>query len=230
MNQSTQTIANLDIRGVIFDMDGLLLNTEALYIKAWVPVGERMGIPITAEVAQSTVGHCARATEEIFQRHYGDAFTLERSIPVIRQWITDYVAAYGLEVKPGVRELTELLRSLSIPMAIGSSNIQRNVEMYLEEAKLSSYFDTIVTADLVERAKPAPDIFLKAAENLGLAPAQCLVFEDSPIGVEAAHAAGCNVIVVPDLMPPCELTRSRVLQVMGSLEEAQSLFIKGTTQ
>jgi len=225
MNQAAQTIKNLDIRGVIFDVDGLLFDTEAMYIKAWVPVGESMGVPITAEVARSTVGHSAKATEAIFQEHYGKAFTLERSIPLVRQWITDYVAAQGLAVKPGVRELTELLRSRAIPMAIGSSNIQRNVEMYLEEAKLSSYFDTIVTADLVERAKPAPDIFLQAAKNLGLSPAQCLVFEDSPIGVEAAHLAGCNVIVVPDLMEPCELTRSRVLQVMGSLEEAKSLFI-----
>jgi len=230
MNQMDQTMANLDIRGVIFDMDGLLLDTEALYIKAWPPVGEMIGIPITAEVAQKTVGHCAKATEAVFQDYYGKGFTLERSIPIIRKWITDYVAEHGLEVKPGVRELVELLRSRSIPMAIGSSNIQRNVQMYLEEAKLLSYFDTIVTADLVERPKPAPDIFLKAAENLGLAPAQCLVFEDSPIGVEAAHTAGCNVIVVPDLIEPCEMTRSRVLRVLGSLEEAWSLFVRGTTQ
>ena len=139
--------------------------------------------------------------------------------------ITDYVAAHGLEVKPGARELMELLQNKSIPMAIGSSNIKRNVEMYLEETALSPYIDTIVTADLVERAKPAPDIFLKAAKNLGLAPRQCLVFEDSPVGVEAAYTAGCNVIVVPDLIAPCELTRSRVLQVMGSLEEAWSLFV-----
>jgi len=225
MKLTDQIIKNLDIRGVIFDVDGLLFDTEAMYIKAWVPVGESMGVPITAEVARSTVGHSAKATEAIFQEHYGMDFTLERSIPLVRQWITDYVAAHGLEVKPGVRELTALLRTLSIPMAIGSSNIQRNVQMYLEEAKLASYFDTIVTADLVERAKPAPDIFLKAAENLGLAPAQCLVFEDSPIGVEAAHMAGCNVIVVPDLLPPCELTHSRVLQVLPSLKEAPSLFI-----
>ena len=230
LNQGDKQTKRLDIRGVIFDMDGLLLDTEALYLKAWPPVGEMMGIPITEAVARQTVGHDAKATAAVFQTHYGTAFTLEQAKPLIRQWILDHVEKHGLTVKPGARALLEFFKARGLPLAIGSSNIEQNVRAFLEEADLLSYFDVIVTADLVEHPKPAPDIFLKAAEELGFSPAQCLVLEDSPTGVQAAHAAGCVTIVVPDLIQPCEMTRSRVLRVLGSLEEARSLFVRGTTQ
>ena len=215
---------HLDIRGVIFDMDGLLLDTEAMYLKAWPPVGEMMQLPIDEALAYATIGHGPKETEEVFQAQLGEAFTLERARPFIEQWITDHVAAHSLPVKPGVRELTDLLRARSIPMAVGSSNLQSNVQAFLAEANLLPYFDTIVTADLVERAKPAPDIFLQAAKNLGLSPAQCLVFEDSPTGVEAAHAAGCITVMVPDLIKPCDVTKERCFRIISSLEEAPALF------
>jgi len=224
--KQAEKIEDLGIRGVIFDMDGLLLDTEAMYLKAWPPVGEMMGLPITEALAFATVGHGAKETEEVFQAELGEVFTIERARPFIRQWIIDYVAQNGLTVKRGVRELAKLLRRRGIPMAIGSSNTERNVRAFLEEAKLLSYFDTIVTADLVEHAKPAPDIFLKAAKNLGLSPAQCLVFEDSPTGVEAAHAAGCVTVMVPDLVQPCDVTKERCFQIISSLEEAPSLFFQ----
>lgn len=225
MKQADQ-IANPDIRGVIFDMDGLLLDTEAMYLKAWPPVGEMMGLSITEALAYDTIGLGAKETEEVFQAQLGAAFTLKRARPLIGQWIIDYVAQNGLAVKPGVWELIELLRRRSIPLGVGSSNTQRNVQAFLEEAKLLSYFDTIITADLVERAKPAPDIFLQAAKNLGLHPAQCIVFEDSPTGVEAAHAAGCVPVMVPDLLQPCEVTKARCFRIISSLEEAPALFFR----
>jgi len=224
--KQTEKIANLDIKGVIFDMDGLLIDTETMYLKAWPPVGEMMGLPITEALAFATVGHGAKETEEVFQAELGEAFTIERARPLIGQWIIDYVAQNGLDVKPGVRKLAELLRRRGMPMAIGSSNTGVNVRAFLEEAKLLPYFDAVVTADLVERAKPAPDIFLKAAKNLGLAPEQCLVFEDSPTGVEAAHAAGCVTVMVPDLVQPCDVTKERCFQIISSLEEAPSLFFQ----
>ena len=225
MKQSDKT-TTLDIRGVIFDMDGLLLDTEAMYLKAWPPVGEMMGLSITEDLAYATVGRGAKETEEVFQAELGEAFTIERARPFIGQWIMDYVAQNSLEVKPGARELVELLRRRAVPMAVGSSNIERNVRAFLEEAKLLPYFDTIVTADLVEHAKPAPDIFLQAAKNLGLAPSQCIVFEDSPTGVEAAHMAGCVTIMVPDLVQPCDVTKERCFQIISSLEEAPALFLQ----
>jgi len=197
-------------------MDGLLLDTEALYIKAWVPVGGMMGIPITAEIARSTVGHDSKSTEEAFQKHFAD-FTLERARPLISQWLTEYVAEHSIDVKPGARELLEFFKKRGFPLAIGSSNRQQYAEAYLGEVDLLRYFDTIVTADLVGRAKPAPDIFLQAAKNLGLSPEQCLVLEDSPIGAQAAYEAGCLTILVPDLIQPCAMTRERVWQVLPNL-------------
>ena len=223
LKQANIKVAGRDIRGIIFDMDGLLLDTEALYLKAWLPVGEMMGVPITEAVARKTIGHDNEKTTVIFQEHYGKAFSMERAKPLLLEWIQDYVAKHGLRVKPGVRKLLKLLKQRGLPLAIGSSNQGQYVRAYLEEVGLLPYFDTIVTADLVERAKPAPDIFLQAAQNLGFSTEQCLVLEDSPIGVQAAHEAGCLTIVVPDLMEPCAVTRGRVWQVLSSLEKVPEL-------
>jgi len=216
LHYTNQKIA--EIKGIIFDMDGLLFDTERLYLKAWPPTGEIMGIPITEEVARKTIALGGYEMEEIFQAHYGLDFTLEKARPVIRQWITDYVAEHGLPVRPGAREAIAFFHKRGFPLAIGSSNLHHVVVAYLEEAGLLSYFSTIVTGDMVERVKPAPDIFLQAAANLGLRPEECLVFEDSPPGIEAAHKAGCVPIMVPDLLEPCDVTRDRCWQIFSSLE------------
>jgi len=224
LNQSTQNTAISDIQAVIFDMDGLLFDTEALYVKVWVVVGEKLGLPITEEVARANAGHTGQALVNHFQSHYGPGFTLEAARPIIYEWMTDRVAEHGLPVKPGARELVESLHRLGIPMAVGSSNRADVVRAYLEEAGMLAYFPVMVAGDMVERVKPAPDIFLRAARNLGVAPEHCLVFEDSPVGVEAAHAAGCVVVMVPDLHQPCEVTRGRCWKVIDSLKKAMIFF------
>ena len=224
MNQTDKNMADLDIQGVIFDMDGLLFDTEALYIKSWPVVGEHMGLPITEEVARKTISRAGPETEEIFRAHYGSGFTLEKARPIIGKWIADYVAKHGLPVKPGAREIVQFVRDKGLPLALGSSNTKPVIEAFLEEAGLLSYFPIIVGGDMVARVKPAPDIFLRAAHELNLSPTQCLVFEDSLIGVEAAHAAGCVPVMVPDLLQPCAATRARCWRVIPGLEDAKGLF------
>ena len=212
-----------EIKAVIFDMDGLLFDTEALYQKAWLAAGERMGIPITAEVAFETVGHANSDSEKIFQAHYGPAFTMEGAKPHVYAWLTEYIEEHGLPMKAGASEAVRCFHKKGFPLGLGSSNQYDVIKTFLELENLLPYFSVIVAADMVEHVKPAPDIFLRAARELGVSPSQCLVFEDSPVGVEAADAAGCVVAMVPDLIEPCAVTRKRCRHVLESLEEAVDL-------
>ena len=215
----TGAAQTMDIRGVIFDMDGLLFDTESLYLKAWPAVGKMMGLPVTLEVCRKAVGLCNEDHERLFQVHYGPAFTMEKALPLMEAWMREYLDQNRLPVKPGAKELLEKLREKGISTAVGSSNLQYVVEEFLELADFCRYFDTWVTGDMVEEKKPAPDIFLRAAKELGLPPERCLVLEDSPVGAEGAWRAGCITAVVPDQIMPDEETRGRVWRIFSSLEQ-----------
>ena len=215
----TGAASSLGIEAVIFDMDGLLFDTEALYIEAWPEVGKIMGLPISKEVTLATVGLGNQAHEQVFQEHYGPAFTMDTALPLMEEWMRDYVEEHGLPVKPGARALLNILREKGIPIAIGSSNLRYVVEAFLEQAELQHAFDILVAGDMVEKTKPAPDIFLRAAKELGVSPAKCLVLEDSPTGVEAAWRAGCIPAIVPDQLRPDDVAYGRVWRAFSSLEQ-----------
>ena len=209
----------MDIQGVIFDMDGLLLDTETLYLMAWPEVGEAMGLTITQEAALETIGTSHEEHERIFQRHYGPAFCMEKAMDILDKWLTDYVAQNGLPIKAGAVELLQLLREKGIPVAIGSSNYKYVVEAYLEATGLGGYFKTWVAGDMVPQKKPEPDIFLRAAQELQAPPARCLVLEDSMVGALAAYRAGCIPGLVPDLITPDDATYGRIWRSFSSLEQ-----------
>jgi len=216
----TQFLA-LGLRGVILDMDGLIFDTEALYLRGWSVVGEALGIPLTAEDAKDAIALSDRCADALFRERYGDAFSIEKAIPIMSEWIKAELTASGMPIKPGAREFIEYLHEQKIPFALGTSNHLHVAEAYLANADLLHYFDIMVTSDIVGAVKPAPDIFLKAAELLGLPPAQCLVLEDSRVGVTAGHAAGCPTIMVPDLLEPDAETRAKAWKVFDSLAEVQ---------
>ena len=213
----------LGLRAVIFDMDGLLFDTESLYLEAWPHVGKRIGFPITTEVARTALSLPMVEQEVIFQSHYGMEFTTEVALPLMADWLRARIEAEGMPMQPGVHALLALLRERNIPFALGTSNLSQVAEAYLERADLLHYFDIIVSGDMVNYAKPAPDIFLLAASRLGVAPSECLVLEDSPVGVLAAHRAGCVPVMIPDLIAPDAETIARAWRVLESLEEVPDL-------
>ena len=215
----TGAVAALDIKAVIFDMDGLLFDTEQLYLQAWAPVGEAMGLPNAVEIARLTIGIGYEDSETIFQSHYGPAFRMEQALPIMSQWIERYITEHGMPCMPFARELVQLLHGKGFPLAIGSSNLRSVAEAFLDAAGLLQYFTAIVTGDMVEYAKPAPDIFLRAARELGFPPEQCLVLDDSPIGILAAYRAGCIPAMVPDLLPPTDETYGQLWRKFSSLEQ-----------
>ena len=219
----------LGLKGVIFDMDGLLFDTEALYLEAWPHTGEAMGFPITAEIAKATIGYPMRAYAGMFQELFGPGFSMAEAHRVMAGWVRSRLEERGMPLKPGVRELISFLHQKKIPVALGTSNSSQVARAYLEAAGLLSCFGPIVAGDMVEQVKPAPDIFLKAASDMGLLPEQCLVLEDSPMGIESAHRAACLPVMVPDLLGPTAETVNQAWRIFGSLTEAaDALFYKNS--
>jgi len=210
----------LGLRGVMFDMDGLLFDTEALYLETWPQIGEAMGFPITIDDALITIGRPNLDCEPAFQKLFGPDFSMQEAQVIMEKLVRAKLEAEGVPIKPGARELLEFLHGERIPMALGTSNVHRVATAYLEATGFDKYFGPIVTGDMVEHPKPAPDIFQKAAAELGLLPNQCVVFEDSPAGILSAYKAGCLAAMVPDLLRPGIDTLNYVWRVFDNLDTA----------
>ena len=176
------------IQGVLFDMDGLMFDTERIGYEGWKYAGKKLGIHMKDELIASF-----RGTGE--KEKYDEAFTL-RTV-YAKEWIDKN----GLPVKKGLVELLEYLKRENIPAALATSTNRKKAMGYLDMANVTEYFSASVCGDEVKAAKPAGDIFIAAAEALGVPTEKCLVLEDSPNGLKAAKNAGCKAIVIPDLSP-----------------------------
>jgi HAD superfamily hydrolase (TIGR01509 family) len=204
-------------RAVIFDMDGLLLDTETLWHRSEVELFRRHGAEFTWDDKMAVIGtgfdHTARYFASRLGREAAEG-------PALVREMTDLMheeVRRQVEARPGARELIAQLAELDgVGLGLASNSPRFLVDAALATAALTDAFDTIVTSDDVERAKPAPDIYLLACERLGVAPGEALALEDSPSGVAAAKAAGLRVIGVPQY---AETDLSAADQVVSSLEE-----------
>jgi len=187
-----------EFSAVILDLDGLVLDTEKTYRIAWCSALETMGYSFSQNFYQRLIGLQYESIERIFLEQCGTDFdvALFRKISA-EQW-HDYVDAEGLAVKPGVFDLLAALTERQIPYCLATNSLSENAERNIDIAGIAHLFPNKVTRDQVKRGKPAPDIFLLAARVLGLPVGQCLVIEDSVVGVEAAQVAGAIPVWVPE--------------------------------
>ncbi len=204
---------------VIFDMDGLMLDTEMLGQRAWKAVAATHRDGFDLALCREMIGRNHADCLALIASRYGSS---ERAASLMGAWIANYDAISAEEavpIKAGLIELLELLESRRIPKAVATSTRRERAKAKLARANLLQRFDALVGGDEVARGKPAPDIFIAAAARLGVAPGACVVLEDSEPGVIAAFAAGMTPILVPDLHPPSEALLARAPIVLTSLHE-----------
>ncbi len=211
------------IRYAIFDMDGLMFDSEYLYRKAFVEAYlPGRNIEYTEEKYNQLLGKNTAATRELFPVLFGEEQDYDEYKDITIGWVHDYVAEHGMPVKKGLPELLSWLRARGVTTAMATST-DREVALFdLEHSGLpEDSFDFVICGDMVEHGKPDPEIFRKAAEGLGCTdPSQAVVFEDSLAGMQAGEAGGFPVIVVPDLVDPTEGYEGRCLAKLESLDRA----------
>ena len=190
------------ICAVIFDKDGTLHDTEKVYHRAWREAAAQMGVPRIMEFVALCTGTNYARTAELWQEFYGDAFEF-RSFWELRNAIYDeMIETEGLPIKDGAYELLDYLCANGYKIGLATSTNAPRVERHLVQSDMKKYFDAVVTGDTVQRGKPAPDIFLIAAERLDVKPADCMGVEDSFNGVRAVKAAGMYTVMAPDMIQP----------------------------
>jgi HAD superfamily hydrolase (TIGR01509 family) len=210
------------IEAVLFDMDGLLIDSEAVYIEAYQDAAGEIGVEIPMTLCHAMVGVPRRECEDMIQGHYGPQFDVESFQTCFRRHAERRFQVH-VPVKAGVPELLAFLGDRSLPLAVATSARAETAERNLGRAGLLSHFKAIAARDHVERAKPHPDVYLEAARRLGVAPQRCMAFEDSNVGLTAAHAAGTMAMMVPDILPPTDEVRAKCLQVLPDLHAALKL-------
>lgn len=207
--------------GVIFDMDGLLFDTEMIYYQSTQKIADVMGFPYSKELYLQFLGVSDEEVQENYHRIF-EEYGREKVEEFIQRSYADTIEAFEagkVPMKPGVLELLDYLDAQQIPKMVASSNVRPAIELLLTNAGIIDRFEGIVSAEDVSRAKPDPEIFRKALGFLKTEPEQTLVLEDSSHGVTAAYTAGIPVIMVPDLLQPDEALRSKTLHVLDSLHD-----------
>ena len=215
------------MKAFIFDMDGVIFDSERLYITCSVEAADMLGMDSVVEACRRCIGVTDEVTRAILLEIYRDEEMVERFRDLSIALVRERVAAGLLDMKPGVRELLEFLQAGGCRIAIASSTRTDIVMKELADAGLNDYFHAIVGGDQVSRSKPNPDIFLKAAELLGEKPDNCVVIEDSFNGIRAAKAAGMTAVMVPDQLEPDEEIRNLADIVLQSLTEVKEWLDRG---
>lgn len=207
---------------VIFDMDGLMIDSERVSIACWRQAARELRTTLPEGFFLRMVGLGERDCHVLLQKHVDDAARLDALSARCHQLYEDSTRD-GLPLRPGLLELLDLLQAHRVPRAVATSTRQPRASRTLAACGLLDRFQAVVTSSDVEHPKPAPDIYLLAARRLGRAPDRCLALEDSPAGTRAALAAGMTVIQVPDLVAPDDALRALGHRIVDSLHDARLL-------
>ena len=212
------------VHGVLFDMDGVVIDTEKLYTRFWMEAARALGHPMTLEQALQMRSLGQGPSQEKLDSFFGPGVVDYTELRSRRIKLMDaFIAVHGVEEKPGIRALLALLREKNIPCAITSSSSIPLIREHLGNLGLLEGFTALCSGKDVPHGKPAPDIYLAGAAAIGVAPENCLAIEDSPAGIEAAWRAGCMPIIVPDQDQPSDEVLSRCFAKADSLFDVMEL-------
>ena len=217
------------IEAIVFDMDGLLFDSERIVQRSWEEAGNQLGLEHMGETIYHTLGMNLAGRNHYFRNTIAKDFPCEEFAKQARIWFYKIVNEEGLPMKNGARKLLEYGKVNGYRMAIATSSRKEYALKNLKAAKIYDFFDAGVFGDMVQHAKPDPEIYLKACDSIGADPVNCIALEDAPAGIRAAYAAGMKPIMIPDLVAPTpEIeallyeTCDTLLGVIGILEKLKS--------
>lgn len=207
------------IKAVIFDMDGLMFDTESLYDIAWEYTGKQFGYAIRREDLNPMRGVNQALVQDLFFKKFGPEFDFKRIRKSRIEYMEQYIGIHGLPHKQGLEELLRYLKDRRYQIGLATSTSEDTARRYLSMEGVADYFDVCIYGNMAEKSKPDPEIYIKAVEQLGRLPEECLVLEDSPNGVLAGFQAGCPVVMIPDIIQPDHTETQRTVKILPTLKE-----------
>lgn len=205
------------IKAVLFDMDGVLIDTEKYLTKFWQQAAREAGLDLDITEFYEFRSLASRFAAVEFQKKYGSQYDYFAIRERRKELMNAHLAEHGIEMKPEVKETLQVLKERGYYIAVVTATDEERTKQYLTEIGIYDWFDSIICATMVERGKPFPDVYLYACERIGCRPEECMAVEDSPNGVAAASAAGCKTVMVPDLTLPDSELEKKVIGVRESL-------------
>ena len=209
----------LSFDAVIFDADGTLFDTETLMYEVWVEIGRDMGLTMTIPEYLHYVGLNRKAVLDVMRERIGPDFDGADFMVRCVARLSERIEEEGVPLKPGVREILELLHQKGIPAGLATSTHRVRTNRRLELCGLGEYFSAVVTGDEISKGKPDPEIYRAVCGELSVSPEACLAVEDSRNGILSAHHAGLKVAMIPDMVPPTAELEEIALQKFSSLLE-----------
>ena len=208
------------ITTVIFDMDGLLFDTEKLYFRCYQQAAREKGLDFPFELFTACIGISREDANHFMRQHFGTKINPEqlnqRAFTLVEEYL---MSGQDISVKPGAKKAVELFYRRNLKLGLASSNMRRWIDFYLKKTGLGFYFNTVTSCEEVTKLKPDPEIYLKTAAKLQSDVSQCLVFEDSVPGVTAGICAGMRTCMVPDLKQPNTFVRENAFKIYTSLQD-----------
>ena len=211
---------------VVFDMDGVIFDSERATMVCWLELADKYSIPNIEETFLACTGTTMARTREIMLERYGEEFPYDEYAKEASLMYHSKYDGGRLPMKKGVIELLTFLKDEGKKIALASSTRKQTVISQLKDAVILDYFDEVICGDMVERSKPAPDIFLKACEAINVSPERTYGIEDSYNGIRAAHAGKLRPIMVPDLLPENDEMRKLAEVVLADLLEVKE-YLRG---
>jgi len=214
----------MDIKAVLFDMDGLMVDTESLATEAFIHSAKKQGYDMTKEETLLVLGFTTKSIYEFWENYFKNSdVSGKQLVDDHYKYIENILFTTGPRKMPYIEELLKYLKESNYKVAVASSSNIDHIINNMEKTGLKKYIDKFASGAEVENGKPAPDVFLLAAERLGVKPEECLVLEDSKAGVIAGSSAGAKVIMVPDMFKPDEECKERTYRIVGNLGEVISI-------
>ena len=210
---------NLPIEGVVFDVDGVLFDTERLMHQVWLEVGTEMGWPQVGDLYLDIVGQNRTDICVKMDRLFGPEFPKDEFLVRCSERGQEWMERDGVPLKPGVREIMDFLQASNIPIALATSTVMERTKRRMELTNLTHYFQAMITGDQVLHSKPDPEIYLLACKALGTDPRRTIAVEDSHNGIRSASAAEMPIVMVPDMVAPTEELDALLWKRCSSLVE-----------